>query len=153
MTALSAHLWQRIHLARLTRATSDDERDSVFSRSAFLTCVNFAPRLGLSERMFGNTVLTPSVDLDSTKLVQAPLWEISKTINSHIRNVSVDEVHKLGSWIAAQSKMSDFNSTCQLRRPRSSRLDGIAFLCTMAPNLMWHPHLRALFSWMLCLMV
>ncbi|KAH8807360.1 transferase [Xylogone sp. PMI_703] len=115
--ALSAHLWQRIHLARLGQAKSspNNEKTSAFSSSAFGTVVSFVPHLGLHPRSFANMVVTPFVVLDSTKLAQAPLWEISKTISDQIRDVSEDEVRKLGSWIAAQPKKShihlDFPST------------------------------------------
>ncbi|OJJ04193.1 hypothetical protein ASPVEDRAFT_43655 [Aspergillus versicolor CBS 583.65] len=104
-TALSAHFWQRTHLARLAQAHScSSEKTSVFSSSAFGTSVNFVPHLGLPQRSFGNTLVTPVIELQSMKLAQAPLWEIAKIIAISIRHISVDETQKLGSWIAAQPK-------------------------------------------------
>ncbi|OGM49934.1 hypothetical protein ABOM_001582 [Aspergillus bombycis] len=109
--ALSAHLWQHTHRARLARAadlnsSTDGEKTNVLSSSAFGTSVNFVPHLGLPERSFGNTVVTPVVELESTKLAHSPFWEIAKIISNLTRHVSVNEVHKIGSWIAAQPKKS-----------------------------------------------
>ncbi|KAE8140519.1 hypothetical protein BDV38DRAFT_290238 [Aspergillus pseudotamarii] len=108
-TALSAHLWQRTHRARLALAappTPNSTSEDVLSRSAFGTNVNFIPHLGLPERLFGNTILTPYVELESTKLAHAPLWEISKIISGLVHHVSEDEVRRIGSWVAAQPKKS-----------------------------------------------
>ncbi|KAE8361681.1 transferase [Aspergillus caelatus] len=108
-TALSAHLWQRTHRARLALGappTSNSTSEDVLSRSVFGTNVNFIPHLGLPERLFGNTILTPYVELESTKLSHAPLWEISKIISGLVHHVSEDEVRQIGSWVAAQPKKS-----------------------------------------------
>ncbi|KAH6989123.1 transferase, partial [Ilyonectria sp. MPI-CAGE-AT-0026] len=107
-TALTAHLWQHIHLARLAHAKNlSNEETSVYSKSMYGTSVDFTPHFGLPKRSFGNTVVTPIVELDSRKLAQAKLWEIAKIINDLVRHVSLDETRKLGSWIAAQPKKSD----------------------------------------------
>ncbi|KAI1123501.1 transferase [Nemania abortiva] len=106
-TALTAHLWQRIHLARLALAKNCSiENSPVFSNSTLGTSVNFVPHFGLPERTIGNTVVTPVISLDSTKLAEAPLWEIATIISGIVRHVSVDETHKLGRWVAAQPKKS-----------------------------------------------
>ncbi|RAH81393.1 hypothetical protein BO86DRAFT_273235, partial [Aspergillus japonicus CBS 114.51] len=109
-TALAAHLWQRVHRARLARAkanaATDGETPATLGSSVFGTSVSFVPHLGLPERVFGNTVVTPVIELDSPALTQRPLWEIAAMINDRIRHVSAEEVHKLGKWIAAQPDTS-----------------------------------------------
>lgn len=107
-TALSAHFWQHTHLARLAQAqsSSNEGQRQIFLSSAFGTSVNFVPHLGLPPRSFGNTIVTPVVELESKELAQAPLWKIADIINDRIRHVSAEEVHKLGNWIAAQPKKS-----------------------------------------------
>jgi hypothetical protein len=114
-TALSAHFWQRTHLARLAQIQSDsnEEQQNMILSSAFGTSVNFVPHLGLPPRSFGNTIVTPVVELESQELSQAPLWKIADIINNRIRHISAEETHKLGSWIAAQPKKSHI----QLRFP------------------------------------
>ncbi|KAJ5420899.1 hypothetical protein N7465_003418 [Penicillium sp. CMV-2018d] len=114
-TALSAHFWQRTHRARLAQVQpgSNEEQQKEFLSSAFGTSVNFVPHLGLPPRSFGNTIVTPVVELESQELAHAPLWKIADIINSRIRHVSAGETHRLGSWIAAQPKKSHI----QLRFP------------------------------------
>ncbi|KAL3490345.1 transferase [Aspergillus germanicus] len=108
--ALSAHLFQHIHRARLANAElySDAEK-AALSNPIFGTSVDFAPHLGLPPRSFGNTVITPVIKLESTKLADAPLWEIAELINSRVRHVSAEETQKLGKWIAAQPKKSQIH--------------------------------------------
>ncbi|RSM00148.1 hypothetical protein CEP52_009299 [Fusarium oligoseptatum] len=107
-TALTAHLWQHIHHARLANAKSHLQDDlSVYAKSMYGTSVNFIPHFGLPKRSLGNTVVTPVVELDSTELEQANLWEINKIINGLVRHVSEEETRQLGSWVAAQPKKSD----------------------------------------------
>lgn len=107
-TALTAHLWQHIHLARLTHTKSHPGNDiSVYSKSMYGTSVNFIPHFGLPKRSFGNTVVTPVMELDSSELAQAKLWEINKIINGLVRHVSLEETRQLGSWIAVQPKKSE----------------------------------------------
>ncbi|RAK72507.1 uncharacterized protein BO72DRAFT_531812 [Aspergillus fijiensis CBS 313.89] len=65
-----------------------------------------SPAPALPERTFGNTVVTPVIELDSTALTQAPLWQIAGLINDRIRHVSPAEVRQLGRWIAAQPDTS-----------------------------------------------
>jgi hypothetical protein len=60
-------------------------------------------------RSFGNTVITPVIKLESTKLTHAPLWEITELINSRVRHVSAEETYKLGYWIAAVPKKSQIH--------------------------------------------
>ncbi|KAH7211466.1 transferase [Fusarium oxysporum] len=113
-TALSAHIWQRTHLARLKQAKSCTKQAPICSSSTFGTSVSFVPHLGLPRRLFGNTVVTPIITLDSTKLAQAPLWEVTEIINGLVRHVSEDEVDKLGTWIAAQPKKSRIQFSFQV---------------------------------------
>ncbi|KAJ0419174.1 transferase family-domain-containing protein [Aspergillus carlsbadensis] len=112
--ALSAHLWQRIHIARLANAESYSEKEKAALSSPTLgTSVDFVPHLGLSPRTFGNTVTTPVINLSSTTLARAPLWEIADLISSRVRHVSADEVHKLGTWIAAHPRKSQIQLNFQ----------------------------------------
>ncbi|KAH8770837.1 transferase [Diaporthe sp. PMI_573] len=55
-TALTAHLWQRIHRARAAHAKTlpEDER-SAYSKSIYGTSVDFTRHFGLPEQSFGNT--------------------------------------------------------------------------------------------------
>lgn len=106
-TALTAHLWQRIHRARVAHAKTlpKDER-SAYSKSIYGTSVDFTRHFGLPKQSFSNTFVSRVVELDSTKLEQARLWEITKIIKDLVRHVPLDETRKLGSWIAAQPKKS-----------------------------------------------
>ncbi|KAM3510166.1 hypothetical protein MY10362_000205 [Beauveria mimosiformis] len=114
-TALTAHLWQHIHLARLTHAKSHPGDDiSVYSKSMYGTSVNFIPHFGLPERSFGNTVVTPVMELDSSELAQTKLWEINKMINGLVRHVSLQETRQLGSWIAVQPNKSEVRLNFQV---------------------------------------
>lgn len=114
-TALTAHLWQRIHRARLAHAakTLPENERPAYSRSTYGTSVDFTPHFGLPNRSVGNTFVSRVVELDSAILEQVRLWEIAKIVNDLVRHVSLDETHRLGSWIAAQPKKSsiqlDFN--------------------------------------------
>ena len=107
-TALTAHLWQRIHRARAAHARTlpEDER-SAYSKSIYGTSVDFTRHFRRPERSFGNTFVSRAVELDSSKLEQARPWEIAKIIKDLVRHVSLDETRQLGSWIAAQPKKSD----------------------------------------------
>lgn len=107
-TALAAHLWQRIHRARTTHAkTLPEEERSAYSKSLYGTSVDFTRHFGLPKQSFGNTFVARAMELDSSRLEQAKLWEISKTIRDLVRDVSEDETRKLANWIAAQPKKSD----------------------------------------------
>jgi transferase family protein len=103
-TALTAHIWQRTHLARLANARARSENTDVFETSSFGTSVDFCKHFDLPERSFGNTIITPVMELTSVVLETSPLWDIASAINDIVRHVSEDETHKLGKWIAAQSR-------------------------------------------------
>ncbi|RAH71402.1 uncharacterized protein BO66DRAFT_470553 [Aspergillus aculeatinus CBS 121060] len=103
-TALAAHIWQRVQRARLLADTNTEGK--TMGSSVFGTSVNFLPHLSLPDRTFGNTVVTPVIELESTALTQAPLWQIAGLINDRVRHVSPAEVRQLGRWIAAQPDTS-----------------------------------------------
>ncbi|KAH7350094.1 transferase family-domain-containing protein [Plectosphaerella cucumerina] len=101
-TALTAHIWQRTHLARLANARARSENADVYETSTFGTSVDFCKHFDLPERSFGNTIITPVMELSSVVLETSPLWDIASAINDIVRHVSEDETRKLGKWIAAQ---------------------------------------------------
>ncbi|KAF4545927.1 uncharacterized protein LTHEOB_4579 [Lasiodiplodia theobromae] len=109
--ALTAHLFQQIHLARLQLSTSQnvspsDAESSPPSR-AFLTSVNLRgpTRLNLPPRYFPNAVVCPHGIIDAAVLAaQAPLWEVTKAIHdiTHSRDNNVEDIRHTLRWIAAQ---------------------------------------------------
>ncbi|EWY79802.1 hypothetical protein FOYG_17091 [Fusarium oxysporum NRRL 32931] len=102
-SALSAYLWQRTHLARLECEKAGlAQEPSPHSKAAFLTSVEFSSHLGLTENFFGNTIVTPFVEVASDELAAVPLWKIAKTVDKVVRSVNKDDVYKVGTWVAAQ---------------------------------------------------
>lgn len=107
-TALTAHLLLHIHRARLAHAKSLPSHErSAYSKSIYGTSVDFTSHFGLHERLVGNTAVSRVVELDSSKLEAARLWDISKIVNDLVRHVPLDETRRLGNWVAAQPKKSD----------------------------------------------
>lgn len=107
-TALTAHLWQRIHRARLAHAKSLPENErSAYSKTLYGTSVDFTSHFCLHKGIVGNTAVSRVVELDSSKLEAVRLWEISKIVNNMVRHVSLDDERRLGNWVAAQPKKSD----------------------------------------------
>lgn len=106
-SALTAHLFQRVHKARLTYANSQNLLTVLLSEPSFLKIVNFAPILKLPPRFFPSSIVTPFLQISSGELTNKPLWYVSSAIDNLVHPASAEDVRRLGLWIAAQPHMRD----------------------------------------------
>jgi len=112
--ALTAHLYQRIFLARLelvrqtnaSNTATSDESSEVYGD--LLISVNWrdASRLNLPPRFFPNAAIPICFTLPSETLVSAPLSRIATIVHEQIRSVPREEVLSSLRWIAAQPDKS-----------------------------------------------
>lgn len=94
--ALSAHLFQRIHSARV-------KTGSALSPSDYFTAVNVRTRLGLPERYFPMATLDPYHEFDSDMLLNAPLSEIASVLHKLTRSFTASDARQTVEWLAANS--------------------------------------------------
>ncbi|KAJ4252918.1 hypothetical protein NW762_010824 [Fusarium torreyae] len=111
-SALSAHIWQHSQKAKLRTQTSTQGHDILTSQPCtFFTSVDFSSKIGLPQPYFPSAVVTPSVQLSVSELVDAPLWRIAKAIHDTTRAVSPEKVRDLGNWIIVQPRKQDIRQT------------------------------------------
>ncbi|KAF4968639.1 hypothetical protein FSARC_4014 [Fusarium sarcochroum] len=111
-SALSAHIWQRSQKARLRTQTSGQGHDDpTVQPCTFFTSVDFSSKIGLPQPYFPSAVITPSVQLSASELVDAPLWRIAKAIHDTTRAVSAEQVRDLANWVIAQPRKQDIRQT------------------------------------------
>ena len=101
--ALSAHLFQRVHLARVRWALQTGADPALLSTD-FLTPVNCrsAERLHLPPRYFANALLCAHCSLHPTVLRSAPLFRIARAVRDCVRLVTAEEALGTARWMAAQ---------------------------------------------------
>ncbi|KAI8661076.1 hypothetical protein NCS57_01087000 [Fusarium keratoplasticum] len=111
-SALSAYIWQRSQIARLrTQASAQGCGDLALQPCAFFTSVDFSSKISLPQPYFPSAVVTPSVQLPASELVDAPLWRVAKAIHDATRAVSPEMVRNLGNWVIAQPRKQDIRQT------------------------------------------
>jgi hypothetical protein len=107
--ALTAHLCQRIYLARLTLLESQgvsraaEEAEALLTRT-FLASMNLrgTDRLGLGARYFGNGTYGPTANFPHALLREAPLWEVTAALHDVFRSVTPERMDRTVRWLAAQ---------------------------------------------------
>lgn len=104
--ALSAHLCQRVHRARL-QLRAKDPKHGKLSSPKFLTPVNIRSRLGndCPSRYFPNALWLAYTDLPVDILSNGPLWQIAKVLHNLTRTPptsSKEEINRNIRWMAFQ---------------------------------------------------
>lgn len=106
--ALSAHLCQRVHRARL-KLHAKDPNHGTLSSPNFLTPVNLRSRLGndFPSRYFPNALWLAYTDLPlaSDVLSNGPLWQVAKSLHNMTRTPSrssKEEINRNLKWMAFQ---------------------------------------------------
>lgn len=102
--ALAAHLYQRIHLARL-RLRREDPTLPKLTATDFLTAVNVRHRIGLPERYSSNAVIAASREVSPELLEEGELWQVARKVHELTRASSVScrrEMTRSLEWIALQ---------------------------------------------------
>jgi hypothetical protein len=105
--ALSAHIYQRVHKARLQLYAKDPGLGEL-SLTDFLTPINLRSRLGLPPRYFPNGLLTSNGIIPPDILATGQLWQVASAVHDLTRSKSLtskDELHHTLKWIVAQSDM------------------------------------------------
>jgi hypothetical protein len=105
--ALTAHLWQSVHRARVRRCEVVGMTPSEAASHAplqFLSSVNMRGpiKLGLPHRYFPNCVLCPVFSLSTAQLLDDPLGSIAAAVHDGIRSIGPLEARQTLRWIAAQ---------------------------------------------------
>lgn len=100
---LSAYLWQQTHIARLHRSNRlHSPTSSPYSKSAFLTSVNFSTQMGLPSHSFGNSIITPFAELTSDQLATRSISNTAQIIYELTQIGPTTEIKEQAKWIAAQ---------------------------------------------------
>lgn len=102
--ALTAHLHQRVYLAR-QKLRQSDPTQAPLSPPDLLSPVNIRSRFGLGERYFGNALITTFSQIPGDTLSSAPLSEIAQSIHAMVRSpatTSKTEMESTLAWISAQ---------------------------------------------------
>lgn len=95
--ALSAHLFQTIHRARVKTGVPLSPLD-------YFTAVNVRSRLSLPDRYFPMTTLDPYLTFESDTLLNAPLSEIATTMHGLTHSFSSEEAQETARWLQAHPK-------------------------------------------------
>ncbi|ORY33087.1 transferase family-domain-containing protein [Naematelia encephala] len=106
--ALTAHLHQRIHLARLELRRLDNSQPEL-SPPNFLTPVNIRTRLRLNPQYQPNALICTYTSISPSTLQHGPLSAIAKAIHETPRTegtTSRSEMEQTLKWMAAQSEKS-----------------------------------------------
>ena len=105
--ALSAHLYQRVHIARLHFAQLQGADPALLSTD-FLTPVNWrgTNRLHLPPRYFANAVLCTFFTLPSEQLATAPLSQIAKAVHNSVHSLTPQQAADTVQWMAVQPDQS-----------------------------------------------
>ncbi|KAJ7129267.1 transferase [Mycena epipterygia] len=103
--ALSAHLYQRVHRARMQLHAKDPSHGAL-SVPNFLTPVNIRTRAGLPARYFANALICAhTASLPPALLTEGPLWQVAEALHALTRApgfTSSDELQSTVRWLAAQ---------------------------------------------------
>jgi hypothetical protein len=91
--ALCAHLFQRIHSARVKTGIPLSPPD-------YFTAVNIRTRLGLPERYFPMATLDPYHTFDSNILLNAPLSEIASVLHELTSSFTASDARQTVEWLA-----------------------------------------------------
>lgn len=124
--ALSAFLFQRVHVARKRLRELDPTVPSL-SPPNFLTSVSLRPLLSLSDRYVNNALSTPYFQLESQELLDWPLPKVAQHLHKVVRSLTREEVIDSVRFIDAQSDKSKIRSgflggTCGFMASQWSRL-------------------------------
>lgn len=103
--ALCAHVFQRIHLARVTHATNSGISLDTITAS-FLTSKNWRSELRLGERYFGNAVNIFYFTLSHEKMANSSHSELAKFIHNAIRGFTSEELVNHLKFVAASPDKS-----------------------------------------------
>eukprot|EP00762_Andalucia_godoyi_P003230 ANDGO_06671.mRNA.1 Anthranilate N-benzoyltransferase protein 3 len=107
--ALSAHLYQRVYIARVkhSREFGGLPNESQVSGN-FLASVNWrgTDRLNLPRGYFPNAVFCPYFSLSPDVLACAPLSQIARVVHDSLRQPSKEQAVQTIRWIAAQPDKS-----------------------------------------------
>lgn len=95
--ALSAHLYQTIHRARVKTGV-------LLSPLDYFTAVNVRSRLALPSRYFPMTTLDPYLTFEPDRLLNAPLPEIAATMHALTHSFSSEEARETVQWLQAHPK-------------------------------------------------
>ncbi|KAJ7678914.1 transferase family-domain-containing protein [Mycena polygramma] len=113
--ALAAHIYQRVHRARL-QLHAKDPRLGELSRTDFLNPIDLRGRLKLGARYSPNALFAPSTTIQPDILATGPLWQVAKAVHDFTRSdaltLKVELDHTL-KWIAAQPDMRKILSSFQ----------------------------------------
>ncbi|RTE73706.1 hypothetical protein BHE90_011844 [Fusarium euwallaceae] len=101
-SALSAHIFQRVHKARLAHLEAEKLPASSLATPSFLTSINYSSKLGFPPKYFPNAVITPFTEIPSSELAEEPLWRVAEVIHGTIHSTTPDQTRELCFWIAAQ---------------------------------------------------
>lgn len=102
--ALTAHVWQSVHRARVRLCEMQGMTPSEAARHVplqFLTSVNMRRKLDLPLRYFPNCVLCPVFSLPAAQLLDAPLSSVAASVHYGVRSVVPTEAQQTVRWIAA----------------------------------------------------
>ncbi|RSL68885.1 hypothetical protein CEP53_002446 [Fusarium sp. AF-6] len=101
-SALSAHIFQRVHKARLAHLEAEKPPASSLATPSFLTSINYSSKLSFPPKYFPNAVITPFTKIPSSELTEEPLWRVAEVIHGTIHSTTPDQTRELCLWIAAQ---------------------------------------------------
>lgn len=101
-SALSAHIFQSVHKARLAHLEAEKLPASSLAKPSFLTSINYSSKLDFPPKYFPNAVITPFAEVPSSELAQEPLWRVAEVIHGLIHSTTPDQTRQLCSWIAGQ---------------------------------------------------
>ncbi|RSL50398.1 hypothetical protein CEP54_011964 [Fusarium duplospermum] len=101
-SALSSHIFQSVHKARLAHLEAEKLPASSLATPSFLTSIKYSSKLGFPPKYFPNAVITPFVEIPSSELAQEPLWRVAEVIHGLIHSTTPDQTRELCVWIAGQ---------------------------------------------------
>lgn len=107
--ALSAFLFQRVHVARARLRELNPTVPSL-SPPNFLTSVSLRPLLSLPDRYVNNALSTPYFQLESQELLDWPLPKVAQHLHKVVRSLTRDEVINSVRFIDAQPDKSKIRS-------------------------------------------
>ncbi|KAF7796067.1 hypothetical protein EIP86_007238 [Pleurotus ostreatoroseus] len=101
--ALTAHIYQRLYLARLQLQRIHPELSPPEVSRGILISVNCRPAtlLDLPPRYPANALLTPFTSLSHELLADGPLWAIARNVHDLVR-IDADEAKRTACWLGAQ---------------------------------------------------
>ncbi|KAJ6508029.1 transferase family-domain-containing protein [Mycena vitilis] len=112
--ALAAHIYQRVHRARLQLHAKDPGLGEL-SRTDILNPIDLRSRLKLPARYSPNALFAPSTVIPP-EILTGPLWQVAKAVHDFTRSdalTSKVELDHTLKWIAAQLDMRKILSSFQ----------------------------------------